>query len=268
MIGRTAVVTGAARGGGRGVAQALAGHVENLVLVGRSTAATPNPRVGGTLEQVADELRDRGSTVLVQPADLSRAADRQALVDLVTGSLGGCDLLVNNAAFNPLGAFLDRSTTSFEAALAVNVTAPAALCHAFLPGMLRAGFGRIVNIGSGAATTNYDGIAQVAYSTAKAAMERLSTALAGEFAGRGVAVSCVRVDEALRSEFLAELFPGAGAGDTAGGCTPDEFGVAVRWLLAQGDEVSGRVLTFQHLRDAGAFTAPAPARTKGRVDER
>lgn len=171
-----ALVTGASRGGGRGIA--LADRVDELVLTARSGTAPPAAGMSGTLAEVAAELDGRRARVHVGPADLTDPAAVGSIVSTVE-DLGGCDLLVANAAYNPAGAF--------------------------------------------------------------------------ELAGTGVDVTCVRVDEALRSESLAGMFPELDTG--AGGCTPEEFGTAVARVAAT-PGLSGRVLTFTDLRGLGALASP------------
>ncbi|NKY54590.1 SDR family oxidoreductase [Nocardia flavorosea] len=110
--------------------------------------------------------------------------------------------------------------------------------------------GRVVNIGSAAATTDFG--TQLVYAVSKAGLERFTTGLAAELAGTGVAANCVRVDEALRSEALAAMI-GETADPPGTGASPEEFGEAVRWLVDQPTSFTGRVLTFGDLRDLAAL---------------
>jgi 3-oxoacyl-[acyl-carrier protein] reductase len=247
-----AVVTGAARGGGYGAAVALAERFTDVVLIGRSTDEHPNPRLAGTLEHTLAKVEQRGATGHCLRADLSRREDRAEVAQLILSRYDGCDLLVNNAAYNPVGPFLDSSFGKWDASFAVNVTAAAELCHFLVPGMIRRGRGRVVNVGSLAATTDFD-VCQLAYAASKAALERFTVAFALELSGTGVAVNNIRVDEAIRSEALAKL-----VGDKAGsrrsvGYSPEEFGGAVAWLSGQPATFSGNVLTFTALRNLGAL---------------
>ena len=243
------VVTGAARGGGRGIALSLAGRTGTVVLVGRSTRAHPNRLLPGTLEQTRDELVALGTDAVCFPADLARPDQRAALCSFVTGEFGGCDVLVNNAAYNPIAPFTELTAGRWAAAVEVSLNAAVDLTRALLPGMLARGAGRVVNIGSAAATTEFG--TQLAYAVAKAGLERFTTGLAAELAGTGVAVNCVRVDEALRSEALAAMI--GDAAEPGSGASPEEFGAAVRWIADQPPSFTGQVLTFGHLRDLGAL---------------
>lgn len=252
------VVTGAARGGGRGVALAFAAAAGTVILVGRSTREHPNRLLPGTLEQTREELAALGAEAVCFPADLARPAERAALCAFVADELGGCDVLVNNAAYNPVAPFAELSAGRWAAAVEVNLNAAVDLTRGLLPGMLARGAGRVVNVGSAAATTDFG--MQLAYAVAKAGLERFTTGLATELAGTGVAVNCVRVDEALHSEALAAMIDELGVDlgaptDPAAGATPEQFGAAVRWVAEQPTSFTGNVLTFRHLRDVGALVA-------------
>jgi citronellol/citronellal dehydrogenase len=251
--GPVAVVTGAARGGGRGIARALAGHVGAVVLVGRSTRERPSRLLPGTLEDTREELAAAGASAVCFPADISRAAERDALCEFVATEYGGCDILVNNAAYNPRLPFGELPPRRWEAAFEVNLNAPVALSRALLPAMVARGSGRIVNIGSAAAVTDFG--PQLAYGVSKAALERFTTGLAGELSGTGVSVNCVRVDEALRSEALAALYGEPGSGRSV---TLAAFGDAVRWIVQQPPAFTGQVLTFGRLRELGGLSDSAP----------
>ena len=252
-----AVVTGAARGGGRGIALALGGHAGTVVLTGRSTREHPSRLLPGTLEETREQLASSGRDAMCFPADLGQAADRAALCEFVLATYGGCDILVNNAAYNPLMPFAELPARRWEAVLEVNLNAAVALTRALLPAMAGRGGGHVVNIGSAAAAADFG--EQLAYAVSKAALERFTTGLATELSGTGVRVNCVRVDEALRTEALAALIGDPEPGRR--GVTPAEFGAAVRWITQQPASFTGHVLTFQRLRELGAL----PVRNPGGV---
>ena len=244
-----AIVTGAARGGGRWIALALGGHVGTVILVARSTRERPNCLLPGTLEETREQLASFGSDVACFPADLARAGDRTALCEFVMTEYAGCDVLINNAAYNPLMPFTELSARRWETVLEVNLNAAVVLTRALLPAMLARGGGHIVNIGSAAAVRDFG--VQLAYAVSKAALERFTTGLATELSGTGIRVNCVRVDEALRTEALAALIGDREPGGP--GVTPAEFGAAVRWITQQPASFTGHVLTFQRLRELGAL---------------
>ncbi len=263
MTARTvAVVTGAARGGGCGAAVALAERFTDVVLIGRSTDEHPNPLLSGTLEHTLAEVGRRGGRGHCLRADLSRREDRAEATEMILSRFDGCDLLVNNAAYNPVGPFLDSSFGKWDASFAVNVTAAAELCHSLVPGMIRRGRGRVVNVGSLAATTEF-GICQLAYAASKAALERFTVGFAVELSQTGVAVNMIRVDEAIRTEALAKLVDDQAGSTRSGGYSPEEFGGAVAWLSEQPATFTGNVLTFAALRDLGALPRVGGYRSDG-----
>lgn len=255
------VVTGAARGGGRGAALALAADAASVVLVARSTADHPNRLLPGTLESVAAELRDAGLDAHWVRADLARPEDCELVVSTVEERFGGCDVLVNNAAYNPIGRFVDAPIRRWRTAMAVNADAAAALTHGFLPGMLARDHGRIVNIGSLAAVAEV-GVDQVAYAASKAALERFTTGLAVELQGTGVSVNLLRVDEGIRSEALEAMLPDQPI-DPARSHSPEAFGHAVRWIAAQPADFTGNLLGFADLRALGAMEPDPPTAVAG-----
>lgn len=165
-----AVITGAGRGIGRAIAQALAAD-HALVLVGRREAP---------LREVAAEL---GGEAIV--ADLADAEDRAQLC----GAIAGASVLVNNAGVAPSAPAHRTDDETWARTMTVNATAPFELARAVIPGMKAAGWGRIVNIASTAALKGYKFTA--AYSASKGALLALSRALAVELATTGVTVNAI-----------------------------------------------------------------------------
>ncbi|MGW4489086.1 SDR family NAD(P)-dependent oxidoreductase [Amycolatopsis sp. NPDC004368] len=188
LNGKTALVTGAGRGLGRAVALGLAERGAEVLLVARSEAE---------LEQTA-ELAAGPTRVL--PADLGDAVEIAALVH----EAGPVDVLVNNAAVTrPVAPTAEADPADFTTAIAVNLTAPVRLTVGVLPGMLARGWGRIVNVSSGAATHPGSLIGGNAYTTTKAALKAHSLNLAAELAGTGVTVNIYQpgmVDTAMQAD--------------------------------------------------------------------
>lgn len=142
FAGKTALVTGAGRGIGRAIALGLGGAGARVVLLAR----TP-----GQLDETRALLCERGTparSISVVPADLADEEDRGRAAAAVLAA-GNVDILVNNAAtVEPLGATIGIAAADLRLAFEVNVVAPAALSAAVLPGMLDAGWGRVVNVSS------------------------------------------------------------------------------------------------------------------------
>jgi NAD(P)-dependent dehydrogenase (short-subunit alcohol dehydrogenase family) len=195
FAGKTALVTGAGRGIGRAVAVGLGAAGAHVVLLARSTAQ---------LEETRALLRQQGAPagrISVLPADLADEEDRsRAAAASVTGHV---DILVNNAAtVEPLGPTAGIASADLRLAFEINVVAPAALTAAVLPGMLGAGWGRVVNVSSGIAANPAGMVRGNAYATTKAALEAHTVNLAAELRGTGVTVNVYRpggVDTAMQA---------------------------------------------------------------------
>ena len=178
MRGRVAVVTGAARGIGRRVAEVLADRGCAIVLTDLRPA-------GGT----AAVLRRQGREVLDVPGDVSMETDVTALAQHVRERFGRVDVLVNNAGIALIHPAEDTSTEQWKRVLDVNLTGPFLLCRAFGRMMLEAGAGSIVNVAS---IAGLRGIAdRAAYNASKHGLVGLTRTLAAEWGGRGVRVNAV-----------------------------------------------------------------------------
>jgi NAD(P)-dependent dehydrogenase (short-subunit alcohol dehydrogenase family) len=177
LLGRTALVTGAGRGIGRALAVALAAQGADLVLVSRTKR-----ELDETAELVSTSAR-------VIAADLSDLAQVAAVVE----QAGEVDVLVNNAAVPwPMGPTVQQDPADFASTFAVNVTAVVALTIGLLPGMLSRGWGRVVNLSSGAAQVPTFLLGGNAYTTSKLAVEGHTVNLAAELDGTGVTVNVYR----------------------------------------------------------------------------
>lgn len=165
-----AVITGASRGIGLAIAEALAPNCE-LLLVGRSEdSLTPNAeRLGGS----------------IHVADLQSAEDRSRLCERIAGA----SILVNNAGVAPSAPAHRTDDATWSRTMAVNATAPFELCRAVIGGMKKAGWGRIVNIASTAALKGYKFTA--AYSASKGALLSMTRAMAVELAPTGITVNAI-----------------------------------------------------------------------------
>ncbi|HWM08461.1 MAG TPA: SDR family oxidoreductase [Solirubrobacteraceae bacterium] len=165
-----AVVTGASRGIGREVAVMLAAGGADLVLVGRTD---------DQLEVVAELVTAAGGAATTIVADLATAAGTEHAVAELGRLPGPVAILVNNAgAAGPYGAGWELDPLAWERMLHLNLTAPFRLCAGVVPGMIAAGFGRIVNVTSSASLEPLERTG--AYSVAKAGLNMLTRQLAAE----------------------------------------------------------------------------------------
>ncbi len=215
ITGRTALVCASSRGLGLGCATALAEAGCNLIM---------NARGNDALESAAQVLRDTyGILVTTVAADVSTPQGQAELLDVAPQ----VDILVNNAGGPPPGVWSDWDRDDFITALDANMLAPIALMKAYLPKMMDAGWGRVVNITSASVKAP---IAQLGLSnTARTGLTGYVAGTSRQVAGHGVTIN--------------NLLPGIHATDRAVGL--DQAVVA-----AQG-------ITMEQARDQRAATIPA-----------
>ena len=178
LTGKSALVTGASGGLGRGIAKALAAAGAKIALSGTREEK---------LAAVAAEIE--GETVLV-PANLSDAGAVDGLIKAAEDALGsGVDILVNNAGITKDTLAMRMKDEDWQRVLDVNLTAAFKLAKGCLRGMMKRRNGRIINITSVVGVTGNPG--QANYCASKAGMIGFSKSLAQEVANRGVTVNCV-----------------------------------------------------------------------------
>jgi NAD(P)-dependent dehydrogenase (short-subunit alcohol dehydrogenase family) len=252
---RTVLITGATRGVGRGIADAFARRGDRLVLVARSTDHNPN-KVGlpGTLESVAAELLALGSgDVVTVVADLARVEEAERVVQVVRESWGIPDVLVNNAAATFIGPFLDIPVSRWKTALGLNLLAPVALTHGFLPDMLERDSGRIVNITSAAARTRdlpSKDVPQLSYAASKAALDAFSYGLMHDLESTGIALDLVA--PVVLTESVEYHLTGPRFDELKRRMAPmDAFGEAVARIADQPPEFRGHYLENHDLEALG-----------------
>ena len=177
LNGKAALITGASGGIGAGIARALHGAGAIVGLSG--TRVDP-------LEALAGELGDRAH---VLPCNLSDADAVAALPKQAMDAMGAVDVLVNNAGITRDNIFMRMSDEEWQSVVDVNLTATMKLCKAVVRPMMKARWGRIVNISSVVGATGNPG--QANYAASKAGMVGMSKAIAYEVASRGITVNCV-----------------------------------------------------------------------------
>ncbi|HEX2391810.1 MAG TPA: SDR family oxidoreductase [Solirubrobacterales bacterium] len=226
VAGRVALVMGASRGIGRGIAAALAGEGARVAIASRSRER---------LDAAAAEIGEGVSAFVADASELERLA---ALPMEVAEALGPIDILVTNTGGPPPGGALDHGFEEWGAAYRSLVLAPRILAGAVLPGMRARGWGRIVNVGS-TTTIEPNPALNLSNSHRMAAVGFLKT-LAREVASDGVTVNTVatgrfdtermielggsreQVEEAARSEV-----PAGRLGH------PEEYGDLVAFLCSE-----------------------------------
>lgn len=177
LTGKAALVTGASGGIGAEIARALHGAGATVGLSG--TREDP-------LNALAGELGERAH---VLPCNLS---DADALADLpkrATEAMGSLDILVNNAGITRDNLFMRMSEEDWASVLEVNLTSAMRLSKAVIRGMMKARWGRIINITSVVGSTGNPG--QANYAAAKAGMTGMTKSIAYEVASRGITANCI-----------------------------------------------------------------------------
>jgi gluconate 5-dehydrogenase len=180
LDGRVALVTGASRGLGFGMACGLAQAGALVVLNGRESA---------TLEARRAEIESMGGRAAVAPFDVCDRGAADAAVDDITTRFGKLDILINNAAFGVPRDFFDISDDDWRVSLDVALDSCFRLSRKVAAGMVAHGWGRVVMISSVNARVSRG--TNTAYITAKAGLEGLTRGMAVELAARGVTVNCI-----------------------------------------------------------------------------
>ena len=242
LHGRVAIVTGASRGIGKALALGLAARGAAIVCAARTVTTDP-AGLPGTIHATADEIERAGGRAVAIRCDVGRADDLRTLVDETGARFGRIDVLVNNAMAPTRGRFDDLVLDAWDESMAANVRSLFILAKLVVPVMATAGGGSIVNISSGGAehaATAAMPPGFLAYSVAKAAMERFTTALAPEIVARGIAVNALRpgaVKTELATRELGEGF------DWTGWARPEDVVPPVAWMAAQiGSGFTGRIV--------------------------
>ncbi|NLF94940.1 MAG: SDR family oxidoreductase [Oligosphaeraceae bacterium] len=182
---RTAVITGAAGGVGRALAQKLAAENVSLALTDLSLPA---------LQELAESLSARGIKAKAYIMDVSASRSVQAAAGQILDDFGQVDILVNNAGVwvheNGRNApFLETTEENWQRIIDINLNGTYRVTQAFLPQMVTAQYGRIINLGSIAGEVGLPGFSD--YSAAKAGVIMLTKCLAMEMAKHHITVNCV-----------------------------------------------------------------------------
>jgi NAD(P)-dependent dehydrogenase (short-subunit alcohol dehydrogenase family) len=182
MTGRSAVVTGAAKGIGFAIASALGQAGAEVVLSDVNAEG---------LEEAAQRLREAGHDCVAIPADVTSSESIQKLVDQVLATTGRIDLLVNNAGVGLGGPFEAINLTEWQWIIDINLLGVIRATHAVLPHMRAQGSGHIVNVASSVALFHNAPFA-IPYVTTKTALLGLSRSLSDflQPAGIGVTLLC------------------------------------------------------------------------------
>ncbi|RVV98990.1 3-oxoacyl-ACP reductase FabG [Mesobaculum littorinae] len=222
LTGKGALVTGASGGIGAAIARGLHGAGATVALSGTREAP---------LQELAAELGERAH---VLPCNLGDAEAVAALPKQAVEAMGELSILVNNAGITRDNIFMRMSDAEWQEVLDVNLTASMRLCRGVMRPMMKARWGRIVNISSIVGSTGNPG--QANYAAAKAGLVGMTKSLAYEVASRGITVNAVapgfietamtdKLNDEQKGQILSQV-PMSRMG------TPDEIAAAVLYLAS------------------------------------
>ena len=222
LTGKCALVTGASGGIGGAIAKQL--HAAGATVGLSGTRVEP-------LEALAAELGERAH---VLPCNLGDAEAVTALPKQAIEAMGSLDILVNNAGVTRDNLFMRMSDDEWHSVIDINLTSTMRLCKGVLRGMMKARWGRIINISSVVGATGNPG--QGNYAASKAGMVGMSKSLASEVASRGITVNCVapgfittamtdKLNDEQKAAILTQV-PSGRMGDA------DEIAAAVLYLAS------------------------------------
>lgn len=230
LNGKVAMLTGASKGLGRAMAQALAAEGVRVSICARG---------GDVLERAAAELKAAGADVLAQPADVNDAAAMEAWTAATVRQFGGVDILVNNAGGARIGTLKQLDDEGWRQAFELNFFSAVRLARLTAPEMRKRGGGAIINVSS---IYGREAGGPLSYNSSKAAMISLTKGLAREFAPQGIRVNSVapgsiiypggtweglfKANPDFEKDFISHEFPAGRLG------RPDEVAYAVVMLAS------------------------------------
>jgi len=195
LTGKVALVTGAARGIGRGIALRFAREGAQVGIVDLDAAQC---------EATAAEITASGGAAVALAGDISSETDVNRIVEQMHARFGPPSVLVNNAAVMPAGALHLTNPADFDRCISVNLRGAYLMSRAVIPGMLAAKQGNIIHMASVTGVLGLPGLA--AYSATKGALIALARAMSTDYARSGIRVNAVSpgtIDSPMLHDFLA-----------------------------------------------------------------
>lgn len=237
MTDRVALVTGAGRSVGQGIAVALAAAGYRVAVNDLDDQRT---------KETVDLISDGGGTAVSAPFDVTDSAAVVTAVAKVARDLGPVDVVVNNAgvvAGNKVGPFLESTPEDWQAQIGLNLIGSMNVIHAALPGMVERGWGRVIQISSGSASIGMT-VGSSVYAGGKAGIEGVLRHIASEVGPSGVTANSLALglmdNVGLDIPSMKPLIQSIPVGRLG---TPSDVGGAVVWLCSDpGSWVTGQTI--------------------------
>ena len=251
LSGMVALVTGASRGLGQYFTRALGRAGADVAITSRDK---------GSLSEFANEIRALGRRVFCAELDVRDHSSIQHAVSAIEEHFGKIDILVNNSGCNIRKPALDVTWEDWNTILDTNLRGSFFVAQAVARGMIKRGYGRIINIGSVTSVAGYAGLAP--YTASRGGIRQLTMSLADDWGSKGVTVNClapgwfktrqnqVLYENAAWVEYITDRIPVKRPG------RPDDLDGAIVFLASE----SSRYVTGQTLLvDGGISTGAAKA---------
>lgn len=213
-------MTGASRGIGAAIATRLAAEGAVVAVAARSLDEAAQGNVAGTLRQTVADIETTGGRASPYRVDLTSPQSRAELIDRVVAELGPIDVLVNNAASSAFVPFTSITEKRLRLITEINYFAPFDLCQRVIPAMRDRGGGWILNITSYSGDLRTDPppdpvyhLNGTAYGSSKAALNRLTEAIASEYYADHIVASALAPVKAVLTEAVKSTFAEAAAND-------------------------------------------------------
>jgi 3-oxoacyl-[acyl-carrier protein] reductase len=237
LQGQVVLVTGASRGIGRAIAQELA--KQGAKVIGTATSESGATAISQYLTEIGPEA---GKGVVLNVNDTARCS---GLIEEIQKEFGSVSILVNNAGITQDQLALRMKDDEWDDVISTNLTAVARLSRAVLRGMMKAKYGRIINITSVVGSSGNAG--QMNYAAAKAGVAGMSRALAREIGSRNITVNCIApgfidtdMTKALNEQQIAGLLQQIPLGRLG---MPEDIASAVSFLAsAQAGYITGTTI--------------------------
>ena len=237
LEGKIALVTGASRGLGRGIAEVLAEKGAAVIVNYRTDAAHA--------ESLCEEIRAKGGTAVPFQADVGKREDTDALFDYIKTGFGRLDILVNNAGTTKAQDIFETSEADWDFILQTNLKSLFLMCKRAMEIMREQKSGRIINISSVSGLMGNPG--QANYAASKAGLIGLTKTLAKEYASRGV--TCNAVAPGFIETEMTAAMPAPALEAAAGAIPakrlgrPEDIAAAALFLASDGASyITGEVL--------------------------